>query len=121
MKEGRAWVNSLGVVQICYSAGMLNPTPAELMVDRHGRPYFLWDSEMTLEEFRKGLEDPDPTARAYLISKLMRQAKPDDVFTFVSAREIRQHWPLVIRHLGKTRDFWTWLFEAWEAQGRVWR
>jgi hypothetical protein len=100
---------------------MLNPTPAELMVDRQGRPYFLWDSEMTLEEFRRGLRDPDPTARAYLISKLMRQAKPDDVFTFVSAREIRQHWPLVIRHLGKTRDFWTWLFEAWEAQGRVWR
>ncbi|HEX7182377.1 MAG TPA: hypothetical protein VF756_11080 [Thermoanaerobaculia bacterium] len=107
--------------ELCYSGGMLNPTPAELMVDQQGRPYFLWDSDMTLEEFRRGLEDNEPEARAYLVGKLMRQAKPDDVFAFVSPREIRELWPLLERYLGKTREFWTWLFGSWEAQGRVWR
>jgi hypothetical protein len=100
---------------------MLNPTPPELLTDQQGRPYFLWDCEMTLDEFRRQLEDSDPDVRAYLIGKLMRQAKPDDVFTFVSPRQIREHWPLLERYLGKTREFWTWLFEAWEAQGHVWR
>jgi hypothetical protein len=100
---------------------MLSPTPAELMIDRQKRPYFLWDCDMTIDEFRQGLQDPEPAARAYLVGKLMRQAKPDDVFTFVSPREIRELWPLLVRHLGKTRDFWTWLFDSWEAQGRVWQ
>lgn len=100
---------------------MLSPTPAEKLVDSQGRPYFLWDCDMTLDELRDGLRDPDPAVRAYLVGKLMRQAKPDDVFTFVSPREIRELWPLLTRYLGKTREFWTWLFEAWEAQGRVWR
>ena len=99
---------------------MLSPTPAELMVDAEGRPYFLWDCDMTLEELRRSLQDPDPAVRAYLIGKIMRQAKPDDVFTFVTPGEIRRLWPLLVRYLGKTREFWTWLFEAWEAQRHVW-
>jgi hypothetical protein len=100
---------------------MLSPTPAERLVDKEGHPYFLWDCDMTLDEFRDGLRNPDPETRAYLTGKLMRQAKPDDVFSFVSPREIRELWPRLERYLGKTREFWTWLFESWEAQGHVWR
>ena len=37
---------------------------------------------MTLEEFQEGLRNADPDVRAYLVGKLMRQAKPDDVFEF---------------------------------------
>ena len=98
---------------------MLNPTPPERLVNGKGQPYFLWDTEMTLEEFRAGLKDPE--VRAYLAGKLMRQAKPDDVFTFISTREIRQLWPLLERYLGKTREFWAWLFKAWESLRYVWR
>ena len=76
---------------------------------------------MTLEELRRGLQDQDPAVRAYLVGKIMRQAKPDDVFTFATPGEIRRLWPLLVRYLGKTREFWTWLFDAWEAQGHVWQ
>jgi hypothetical protein len=100
---------------------MLSPTPFDRLVDKQGRPYFLWDSDMTLEEFKRGLNDPDPEVRAYLMGKLMRQAKPDDVFTFASPREIRALWTRLERYLGESRAFWSWLFEAWEAQGHVWR
>ncbi len=100
---------------------MLNPTPDWILTDRANRPYFLWDCDLTLDEFRRGLEEPDIDVRAYLVGKLMRQAKPDDVFAFVSPRTIRELWPRLQRHLGSTREFWTWLFDAWEKQGRVWR
>ena len=96
---------------------MLNPTPPERLVDREGRPYFLWDSEMTLDAFRQGLADPDAEVRAYLVGKLMRQAKPDDVFTFVSTRDIRELWPKLERYLGQTREFWTWLLAEWKRLG----
>ena len=58
----------------------LFPTPRDRLVDRAGRPYFLWDTDMMLDEFERRLRDEGPEGRAYLIGKLMRQAKPDDVF-----------------------------------------
>jgi hypothetical protein len=100
---------------------MLHPTPTHRLLDAHGRPYFLWDVEMTLDEFRRRLQDPDPQVRSHLIGKLMRQAKPDDVFSFVRPREIRELWSQLTPYLGQTRDFWTWIFDTWEAQGHVWR
>ena len=76
---------------------MLNQTPPERLVDIAGRPYFLWDVDMTLDEFRKRLNDPDLEIRGYLVGKLMRQAKPDDVFAFVSMAEIVDLWPRLER------------------------
>jgi hypothetical protein len=106
---------------VWYPHVVLSFTPPERLTDGRNRPYFLWDCGLTLDEFRKGLEDPDPEVRAYLIGKLMRQAKPDDVFLFVRPREIRALWPSLTRYLGRTREFWSWLFETWEGQGHVWR
>jgi hypothetical protein len=83
-------------------------TPDRL-VDAKGRPYFLWDEDLTIDAFRSRLRDPDPEVRAYYLGKLMRQAKPDDVFTFVTLAEITELFPLVARYLGRSRDFWTWL------------
>ena len=100
---------------------MLAFTPPERLTDRRNRPYFLWDCDLTLDEFRAGLADSDPEVRAYLVGKLMRQAKPDDVFLFVGPRDIRALWPSLARYLGRSRAFWTWLFDTWEQQGRVWR
>ncbi|MCU0242187.1 MAG: hypothetical protein MUF51_07170 [Vicinamibacteria bacterium] len=92
---------------------MLSPTPAHLMVDRQNRPYFLWDCEMTLDDFKRRLSERDLDVRAYYMGKLLRQAKPDDVFQFISLDEIRELWPRLERHLGKTLAFWRWLLMKW--------
>ncbi|HET7291004.1 MAG TPA: nucleotidyl transferase AbiEii/AbiGii toxin family protein [Vicinamibacteria bacterium] len=98
---------------------MLSFTPSERLTDPQGRPYFLWDCDLTLAQFQMGLQDADPDVRAYLVGKLMRQAKPDDVFLFVRPRMIRELWPRLRPYLGKTREFWTWLFETprWTLTG----
>ncbi|HVS19350.1 MAG TPA: hypothetical protein VMT18_12165 [Planctomycetota bacterium] len=83
------------------------------MVDRHGRPYFLWDNDLTLEQFVEQLRTGDDGVRSYLIAKLMRQAKPDDVFSFVRLDEIVGLWPGIRTRLGRTRAMWTWLLEEW--------
>ena len=92
---------------------ILNPTPFDRLVDAQGRPYFLWDVDLTLERFRALLGGDDAEVRAYLLGKLMRQAKPDDVFQFVTLAEIRRDWPSVERHLGRSREFWRWLLSLW--------
>ena len=93
---------------------VLNITPRERMTDVLGRPYFLWDCDLTLDGFESLLRDPDPEVRAYNLGRLMRQARPDDVFSFVTLREIRTAWPLLQRYLGRTRAFWTWILDRWE-------
>lgn len=96
---------------------MLAPTPRDRLVDQQGRPYFLWDAEMTLEEFERVVSDPQAATRPYLIGKVLRQAKPDDALQFVSPQEIADLWPSIERYLGKSRPFWSWLLDEWESRG----
>jgi hypothetical protein len=98
---------------------VLAPTPIDRLTDASGCPYFLWDDDMSIEAFRAKLRDPDPEVRAYFIGKLMRQAKPDDVFSFVTVREIETQWDLLERYLGKSREFWRWLLDRWATPSHV--
>jgi len=92
---------------------MLVPTPPDRLVDAQGRPYFLWDVDMTLAEFLRQLAEADLPVRAYLVGKMMRQAKPDDALQFATAEEMAELWPLLEKYLGRTRDFWQWILEKW--------
>lgn len=99
--------------RILGAMSVLCPTPSDLLVDAQGRPYFLWDTDMTLARFEQLLGAGDEGVRAHLVAKLMRQAKPDDVFTFVRLREIAELWPQIEYRLGRTRAFWEWWLSRW--------
>lgn len=90
----------------------LHPTPPERLTDAAGRPYFLWDVDMTLDVFRARLVDPDPEVRAHFLAKLMRQARPDDVLALVGTRALHEAWASVRSQLGDKHDFWAWWLEA---------
>lgn len=98
---------------------VLAPTPAERLIDPQGRPYFLWDVELTLAQFKEQLAEGDLPVRAYLVGKMMRQAKPDDALQFVSPQDIADLWLLLERYLGSSRNFWTWLLKEWERRGII--
>jgi len=99
----------------------LFPTPPDRLVDAAGRPYFLWDCDMTLAEFELRLRQAGRPGKAYLVGKLMRQARPDDVFSFVTVTEIVELWPDLERYLGRERPFWRWLLEYWGYElGAAW-
>jgi hypothetical protein len=87
----------------------LNPTPPEKLCDSDGRPYFLWDSDMSLDAFRSLLEHGDPDVRAHAVGKLLRQARTDDALTFVTPEGVARDWFRIRRHLGRRREFWEWL------------
>ncbi|OFW25931.1 MAG: hypothetical protein A3G21_15335 [Acidobacteria bacterium RIFCSPLOWO2_12_FULL_66_21] len=95
---------------------MLNLTPRETLTDPAGRPYFLWDCDLTLADFEARLRHGDPDVRAYFLAKMMRQARPDDVFQFARLAEIRALWPRLVKYLGRSRAFWSWLLDTWNRQ-----
>lgn len=87
---------------------MLVPTPPELLVDANGRPYFLWDVAMTLDEYLTRCRSDDRDERAYWMARALRDAKPDDALTFFSVDKIADIWPDAARFVGRQRDFWRW-------------
>jgi hypothetical protein len=90
---------------------VLSPTPEDRLCDARGRPYFLWDNDVTLGELRAHLAAADDDRRAYWLAKLMRQAKPDDALAIAGADEMRRLWARLERSLGRTRAFWSWYLD----------
>lgn len=92
---------------------MLGETPSDKLIDAEGRPYFLWDCDLTMQQLRSELVGADPTTRAYWVGKVMRQAKPEDALALIPAAQMADQWDAVERHLGERRAFWTWLLTRW--------
>lgn len=96
-------------------AARLPPTTPELCVD-DARPYFLWWTDLTVKEFRARLASDDPAEKAYWMGALLREANTRDVWPFVTVDEIRDSWSDLQRHLGRSREMWTWLLELPSTQ-----
>lgn len=83
----------------------LAPT-TESLHDDNARPYFLWWTDATVGRFKEHLASSDPAERAYWMGALLREANTRDVWLFVHPDEIRELWPRLIRHLGRSRQMW---------------
>jgi hypothetical protein len=94
---------------------LLPPTSAALGAP-DGRPYFLWWTEASAQEFRDHLRDPDPERRAYWLGALLREANTRDVWIFTTPGTIRELWPYLIRHLGRSRAMWAYLLDLDDQQ-----
>ena len=80
------------------------------------RPYFLWDEELTIAAFRQRLSHGPEPERLRLMAKLLREARDDEVWRFVTVRTVLAHFHVLAPHLGRRRAFWEFLFDAWKRQ-----
>jgi hypothetical protein len=81
------------------------------------RPYFLWDEDRSIREFRQALDTADAKERQRLIGKLMREARDTDVWRFVTPREVWANFGTISPYLGRRRAFWTYLLNGWHRDG----
>lgn len=76
------------------------------------RPYFLWDYEIDKKKVRKILKEGDETTRLWLIGKILSSAHFDDVFKYLTIKDIAKALPkLRIRPQIK---------KTWERALKVW-
>jgi hypothetical protein len=47
----------------------------------------------------------------------MREARDPDVWEFTSVAEVRALFPKIERYLGRRKDFWSYLLNAWAERG----
>lgn len=87
------------------------PTPDELRTDATGRPYFVWDVDVTWAEMVGHLRSEDDEIADYWLARVLRDAKPDDAIELVSWERIQRRWPHIEWRLGRQRAFWAWWLE----------
>lgn len=81
------------------------------------RPWFLWDVDVSEQERRERLQQPDPDARAQWQACVMREARFKEVWDYLTLDEIVRDWPHIRRHLGRMRGFWEFLLRGWREDG----
>ncbi len=97
---------------------MARPLTRDLLMEDM-RPYFLWDEDTSIRELRRILASGDTAKRNYYIAKIMREARDDEVWQFVSVGEVRAVWRELEPKLGRSRGFWEFMFDGWARQNLV--
>jgi len=80
-------------------------------------PYFLWDRDITVDAMRAILADKDHPERVPLLALVLREARPDEVWEYVTPYEVADDWHLLEPRLGRKRAFWAWLLASWRELG----
>lgn len=83
------------------------------------RPYFLWDEDLTVADFREHLANGSRSERLRLIAKLLREAHEDDVWEFLTLEEVLAAVPNVASLLGRKRERWLAFCESHPSQRRT--
>lgn len=76
------------------------------------KPYFLWDYDLTEKQVRKMLKEDDAFTRRWLIGRIVSHATFDDIFKYLSIREILAIWPQ-LRIRPEIKKAWERAFAAW--------
>ncbi len=100
---------------------MSNSAPQmSLRLDRDEvRPYFLWDTTLTVGDLRRLLRDGDQATWLYWTARILRDARYADVWLFVSLREVLEHWDDLRQRLGRERVRWDFMIDGWRADGLI--
>lgn len=89
------------------------------LADEDKRPYFLWDDDISLREFKQRLRGPDARDRLQMVAKLMREARDTDVWMFITPQEAADALPFLTRKLGRRQGFWDFLIGGFRRHGVI--
>jgi hypothetical protein len=94
------------------------PPPPDV-VDPNAVPYFNWDARITNAQIRQVLADGPEEDRLYWMARILREARYDDVWAYVTARDLLDRFEALLPMLGRRRAFWEFLVDAWGRHGVV--
>jgi len=68
---------------------------------------------------KEHLRAGDASEKVEWASRILREARLDDVWRFLSVDDVLQLWPQMAPRLGRRRAFWTWMLDRWRADGLI--
>lgn len=96
----------------------MRPMAADFSDDAR-RPYFLWDEDLSIGEFKQALvAGGDEGDR--VLGKMLREANDQDVWRFVTPQQVADALPRLERRIGNRRyPFWAFVIGKWREYGYV--
>jgi hypothetical protein len=83
-------------------------------------PYFNWDAPTTNAAVRLAIAEGGEDDKVFWIAKIMREARYEDVWKFVSLRrDVLPRWPRLESQLGRSQDKWRFLIQGWRERGLI--
>jgi hypothetical protein len=87
------------------------------MKDEDSRPYFLRDEPLTIRQLREILRSGSEQERLAYMAKILREARYEDVWEFLSVDDLVRHWEQLAPCLGRRCAFWEFLLRKWRELG----
>ena len=83
------------------------------------RPDFLWDEDLSREDLKRILNSGNEEERLYYAGKILREARFEEVWDYISPAFLASHWEKLRLRLGRKKKFWEFLYTTWQRHGLV--
>jgi len=83
------------------------------------RPDFLWDERLSRGDLKKILASQDEEESLYYAAKVLREARFEEVWEYLSPAFLASHWEKLRARLGRKKQFWEFLYTTWRAHGLI--
>lgn len=87
--------------------------------DPETRPWFLWDEDLSVRDLQEILADETHPRWLDLAAKVMREARDDQVWRFLTVGCVAARYPELTPRLGRRRGFWDYILRAWRRHGLI--
>ena len=83
------------------------------------RPNFLWDEPLTRGDLKKLLDGGNEEERLYYAAKILREARFEEVWDYLTPMFLASHWEGLRRRLGRKKRFWEFFYATWREHGLI--
>jgi len=83
------------------------------------RPNFLWDEPLTRGDLKKLLDGQNEEECVYYAAKILREARFEEVWDYLSPTFLASHWERLRRRLGRKQRFWEFFYATWREHGLI--
>ena len=80
-------------------------------------PDFLAAAGVSEAQLGAYLRSPEPHVRAQWQALVLREARYEEVWRYLTLEDVLTGWPRLERHLGAKREAWKLLLEGWRKDG----
>jgi hypothetical protein len=83
------------------------------------KPDFLWDEPLSRQQLKQLLESGSEEQRVYYAAKILREARFEQVWEYLTPAFFDLYWDKLKTRLGRKKRFWQFLHDAWKSHGLI--
>ncbi len=87
--------------------------------DLTDRPDFLWDEPLSRDDLKKLLDGENEEERLYYAAKILREARFEEVWDYLSPAFLASEWEKLRWRLGRKKRFWEFFYATWRKHGLI--